>query len=104
MEYGLAIAFFTMTVFMNILNWFSEEVQYDQSVKASQQPCPELYSSWPSMMLFCWFNRIVVTGYKRALTDDDMWQLNKSDSCQAAGEKLSKFWNLEKEIFEALPV
>nr|ALU63337.1 canalicular multispecific organic anion transporter 1 [Oryzias melastigma] len=41
---------------------------------------PELGASFLSRITFNWFNSMVVTGYKRPLVQEDMWELNEKDS------------------------
>ncbi|XP_072526196.1 ATP-binding cassette sub-family C member 2-like [Salminus brasiliensis] len=41
---------------------------------------PEVGAPFLSRITFNWFNRMIFTGYKRPLVQEDMWELNEKDS------------------------
>lgn len=43
---------------------------------------PKDLASIPSRMIFWWFNRLAVLGYRRPLTENDLWLVRKHDSSQ----------------------
>ena len=47
----------------------------DTFVNEEGNPCPKLSASFPSELAFSWFTGFAWTGFKRALTKDDLWDL-----------------------------
>ncbi len=43
----------------------------------------------------CFFSSLVVSGYKKSLTRQDLWNLNPEDRCQSVVPKLEIEWNKE---------
>ena len=58
----------------------------------SQNPCPETSSSFPSRITFSWFNSLAWTGYKRAILDTDLWDLNPRDRSATVAPIFDKNW------------
>lgn len=55
--------------------------------------CPEMDATFPSLLLFNWFNRLAWTGYKRALTEQDLWSLNPRDRSATVASAYDKHWH-----------
>ena len=58
----------------------------------STNPCPETSSSFPSRITFSWFNSLAWTGYKRAILDTDLWDLNPRDKSATVAPIFDKNW------------
>uniref|UniRef100_A0A1I8HV06 ABC-type glutathione-S-conjugate transporter n=1 Tax=Macrostomum lignano TaxID=282301 RepID=A0A1I8HV06_9PLAT len=65
-------------------------------VKHNLEPCPELSSSFLSQISFYWLTGMIIRGYKRALTGDDLWALLDRDTCGYIVPLLQKFWKQEQ--------
>lgn len=57
-----------------------------------QNLCPENASGFPSRLTFSWFDPLAITGFRRSLTEDDLWALNPQDSSKEVVPKFDKFW------------
>lgn len=40
---------------------------------------PELYSSFPSRIIYSWVTPLILRGYRTPLTEEDCWQLETSE-------------------------
>lgn len=57
-----------------------------------QNQCPESASGFPSRLTFSWFDPLALTGFRRSLTENDLWALNPQDSSKEVVPKFDKFW------------
>ncbi|KAI5745186.1 hypothetical protein M8J76_008998 [Diaphorina citri] len=46
----------------------------------SQNPSPEYRASFPSKLIFAWFDRMAWLGYRKPLENKDLWNLNHEDT------------------------
>uniref|UniRef100_A0A673A259 Multidrug resistance-associated protein 1 n=1 Tax=Sphaeramia orbicularis TaxID=375764 RepID=A0A673A259_9TELE len=67
---------------------------FSNSVKDSN-PCPEPGASFLSRITFWWITRMMVTGYKRPLVENDLWSLNSEDRSHRVVPRLVNWWNKE---------
>ena len=42
-------------------------------------PCPERSASFPSRLLFVWFDDLIRQGWRKPLLNSDLWSLNPQD-------------------------
>ncbi|KAJ6225732.1 hypothetical protein RDWZM_004277 [Blomia tropicalis] len=54
--------------------------------------CPENRSSFFSQITFSWFTSLLVGGYKKSLTLNDLWRLDKDDSTCCIVPKCDRNW------------
>jgi hypothetical protein len=57
-----------------------------------QKACPEDSASFLSKITFWWFSAIILKGYKKPLTMDDMWTLSRKNKSSAILTKFNKVW------------
>ena len=62
-----------------------------------EDECPIEYADVFSILTFSWMTPMMKYGYKQYLTQDDLWNLRKSDTTQAAGKVLADAWADELE-------
>ena len=55
--------------------------------------CPKLSASFPSELAFSWFDKFAWTGFKRALTKDDLWDLPPELSSRNIVPKFKRYWD-----------
>ena len=55
------------------------EIIFAGSCVTDVNPSPEIDATFPSKLLFNWFNRLAWTGYKKSLQEDDLSHLNPRD-------------------------
>ncbi|GFR84872.1 multidrug resistance-associated protein 1 [Elysia marginata] len=81
-----------------ILSCFVDDKPKGSTETTEEKPCPEKESSFLSQITFWWFTGMIVQGYKKALTTEDLWSLNKEDKTEYVASKFYKKWNLVKEV------
>lgn len=59
--------------------------------------CPIEYADVFSILTFSWMTPMMKRGYKKYLTQDDMWNLRERDTTRATGSVLQAAWALELE-------
>jgi len=64
-----------------------------------QNPSPDKTSSFFSKLFFLWYDSMAWTGYRRTLTEDDLWELNPQDCSRAQSDMFFKYW--EQEVANA---
>ncbi|XP_024518371.1 ABC transporter C family member 2 isoform X2 [Selaginella moellendorffii] len=67
-------------------------VEYEDQMP-SEKVCPECHASIFSRIVFSWMTPLMETGYKRPLTEKDIWQLDEWDRTENLYRK--KFWDDE---------
>ena len=60
--------------------------------KDSPNQCPETSSSFPSVITFSWFDSLAWTGYKRAIMEPDLWDLNPRDQSANVAPIFDRNW------------
>ncbi|XP_008553085.1 multidrug resistance-associated protein 1 isoform X2 [Microplitis demolitor] len=63
-----------------------------------ERPCPEQAASYPSRILFAWFDGLAWKGFKKPLTTSDLWSMNPEDTAAEIVPKFNKYWtrNMQK--------
>ncbi|XP_063535449.1 multidrug resistance-associated protein 1 [Cydia strobilella] len=84
--------YYILAVVMFILNCFADLAPRDTPYKYEKNQCPESASGFPSRLTFSWFDPLALTGFRRSLTESDLWALNPSDSSKEVVPKFDKFW------------
>lgn len=89
----------TLTLLIVIVQWIlsffmDAKPSYivGQAEDDSTTPCPETTSSFPSIITFSWFDSLAWTGYKRAIVDADLWELNPRDQSATVAPIFDKNW------------
>jgi ATP-binding cassette subfamily C (CFTR/MRP) protein 1 len=59
--------------------------------------CPVEYATVFSILTFSWMTPLMKQGYKKYLTEDDLWNLAARDTTKATGSKFQKAWDYELE-------
>ena len=55
--------------------------------------CPKLSASFPSELAFSWFTSFAWTGFKRALTKDDLWDLPPELTSHRIVPRFKRYWD-----------
>ncbi|KAL6447244.1 hypothetical protein ACFW04_001485 [Cataglyphis niger] len=58
-----------------------------------ETPCPEQSSSFPSRILFAWFDSLAWKGFRKPLETSDLWSMNPEDMASEIVPKFDKYWN-----------
>ena len=79
----------TVMFFLNC--WADKQPLYaDLQEQEEDNPCPKKFASFPSRMLFSWFDELVIKGWKNPLVQSDLWDLNHEDKLATVVEYLEK--------------
>ncbi|CAH2108143.1 unnamed protein product [Euphydryas editha] len=84
--------YYPLIVLMFILNCFADLPPRDSPYKFEKNQCPESASGFPSRLTFSWFDPLALTGFRKSLTESDLWALNPPDSSKEVVPKFDKFW------------
>ena len=90
-QYPLIVALF----FLNF--WADRPHQYKVLEEENGKPSPESAASFPSRMLFTWFDGMVWRGWRRYLVNEDLWTLNPSDRCRGVIPVWDANWDDQKK-------
>ena len=90
-QYPLVVALF----FLNF--WADQPHQYKVLEEENGKPSPESAASFPSRMLFTWFDGMVWRGWRRYLVNEDLWTLNPSDRCRGVIPVWDANWDEQKK-------
>ena len=90
-QYPLIVALF----FLNF--WADRPHQYKVLEEENGKPSPESAASFPSRMLFTWFDGMVWRGWRRYLVNEDLWTLNPSDRCRGVIPEWDANWDNQKK-------
>ncbi|KAL2524409.1 ABC transporter C family member 2 [Abeliophyllum distichum] len=71
-----------------------ESVENDayEELPGEEQICPERRANIFSKITFAWMNQIMQLGYKRPLTEKDVWQLDTWDRTETLNDKFQRSW------------
>ena len=70
-------------------------------------PNPEPRANFFSRLLFVWINSFIMKGYKKPVTDDDVWIIPDQDRCHNLEAELEANWEIElskKRYFFSFPL
>ncbi len=62
-----------------------------------QNVCPETQSSFLSKLLFSWFDSLAAKGYRKPLENEDLWELDYSNTCASIVPDFEKNWLITLE-------
>ena len=52
-------------------------------------------ASYPSILVFSWVDSIIRVGWKKPLTDDDLYDLDPDNTCEVVNPKFVKNWDAQ---------
>ncbi|CEF71344.1 ATP-binding cassette sub-family C member 8 [Strongyloides ratti] len=90
------ILFFPLLILQVIFSCFVDTPKYHIT---NEKECPENYTSFLNQITFNWFTPMAYTGFKRALTMDDLWNLNSTDESKNIVNQFNKNFNNEMKKF-----
>ena len=69
------------------------------------KPSPEWTASFPNRLFFSWVDVMIIKGWKKPLTAEDMYDLNPNDGCRALNPVWERHWQRqEKKKFGLKPL
>lgn len=72
--------YFPLVSIMLLLNCFADKMPRNSTYAKAANPSPEQSSSYLRQIFFQWFDRVTWIGYKRPLTNDDIFDINPDDT------------------------
>ncbi|XP_065072690.1 multidrug resistance-associated protein 1 isoform X3 [Ochlerotatus camptorhynchus] len=90
--------FFAGSCLMFILNFFVDKPPQVTKYEITHKDCPELSASFPSRLIFGWFDKLAWTGFRKPLVNEDLWNMKPEDASKEVSPLFMKHWNetLEK--------
>ncbi|KOB77962.1 ATP-binding cassette sub-family C member 1 [Operophtera brumata] len=86
------MVYYPLIILMFVLNCFADLPPRDTPYKHEKNPCPERASGFPSRLTFSWFDPLALTGFRRGLTEKDLWSLNPQDASLEVVQRFDKIW------------
>ncbi|CAL5411679.1 unnamed protein product [Camellia sinensis] len=68
-----------------------DDTEYEE-LPGGEQICPEKYANIFSKTTFAWMNQLMHLGYKRPLTEKDVWKLDTWDRTETLNSKFQQCW------------
>ncbi|XP_049415408.1 ABC transporter C family member 2-like [Solanum stenotomum] len=68
-----------------------------EELPEGEQICPERHANILSQILFSWMNPLMQLGYKRPLTEKDVWKLDIWDRTETLNNSFQKSWAEESQ-------
>eukprot|EP00667_Euglena_gracilis_P000143 EG_transcript_143 len=102
--HALQLASLSVLAFLALFHWprchktaESEPLKDSVAVdaKPGPPPCPQYTTSWLSRITWGWVNPLINTGYRRPLTEDDVWQVPDHLGARVAHREFSAVWQEE---------
>uniref|UniRef100_A0A8C1Z292 ABC-type glutathione-S-conjugate transporter n=1 Tax=Cyprinus carpio TaxID=7962 RepID=A0A8C1Z292_CYPCA len=88
MRFVAFFTFFSLQLAQLILSCFTDQ----RPAALKPNPCPVEDASFLSQVLFWWFGRLVVKGYRSPLKAEDLWSLREQDTSEKIICDLEKEW------------
>ncbi|KAJ4703013.1 ABC transporter C family member 2-like [Melia azedarach] len=75
---------------------FIDDAAYEE-LPGGEQICPERHANIFSSIVFSWMNPLMEQGYKRFITEKDIWKLDTWDRTETLNNKFQKCWDKESQ-------
>ena len=77
------------------LEWLVPKKKSAYHLLEDEDECPIEYATVFSILTFSWMTPMMQYGYKKFLTEDDLWNLAKRDTTKATGDAFQQAWEIE---------
>ncbi|XP_032672071.1 multidrug resistance-associated protein 1 isoform X3 [Odontomachus brunneus] len=90
--------YYPIVLLLFVLNFFVDAEPKFSEYPTVESPCPEQSASYPSRVLFGWFDALAWKGFRKPLEASDLWSMNPEDMAMEIVPKFDKYWvkNLRK--------
>ncbi|XP_020285956.1 multidrug resistance-associated protein 1 isoform X1 [Pseudomyrmex gracilis] len=85
--------YYSIVIILFILNFLADAEPQFSEYPTVELPCPEQGSSFPSRIVFSWFNSLAWKGFRKPLETSDLWSMNPEDMASEIVPKFDKYWN-----------
>jgi ATP-binding cassette, subfamily C (CFTR/MRP), member 1 len=79
------------------LEWLVPKKKSSYNAIEDDDECPIEYATVFSILTFSWMTPMMRYGYKKFLTEDDLWNLARRDTTKATGSTFQEAWDHELE-------
>lgn len=88
------IIYFSLITIMLLLNCFADKQPRKTTyvITNTKRPSPEQTSSFLNQILFQWFFKTVWIGYRRPLTEDDIYDINPENTSRELVPPFDKYF------------
>lgn len=91
-QYVNYIIYFSLISIMLFLNCFADKKPRHTTYAKSDNPSPEQSSSFLRQLFFQWFDHTTWVGYKRPLTEKDIYDINPDDASRELVPPFDKYF------------
>ncbi|XP_019701146.1 multidrug resistance-associated protein 1 isoform X1 [Harpegnathos saltator] len=90
--------YYPIVLLLFVLNFLVDAEPKFSEYPTVESPCPEQSASYPSRLLFAWFDALAWKGFRKPLEASDLWSMNPEDMAMEIVPKFDKYWdkNLQK--------
>ncbi|XP_077258455.1 multidrug-Resistance like Protein 1 isoform X1 [Temnothorax americanus] len=85
--------YYPIVVILFVLNFLVDAEPKFSEYPTVESPCPEQSSSFPSRIIFAWFDSLAWKGFRKPLETSDLWSMNPEDMATEIVPKFDKYWN-----------
>ncbi|XP_012271250.1 multidrug resistance-associated protein 1 isoform X2 [Orussus abietinus] len=85
--------YYPVILVLLLLNFLVDAEPRYSEFPQGERPCPEQSSSFPSRVLFAWFDAMAWKGSRKPLETTDLWSMNPEDTASEIVPKFDKYWN-----------
>lgn len=96
-QYINFIIYYTLISLMLFLNCFADKAPRHTTYHKYDNPSPEKSASFLRQLFFQWFDKITWIGWRRPLTEKDMYDINPEDSSKEIVPEFDKHFNASVE-------
>ncbi|XP_066599372.1 multidrug resistance-associated protein 1 isoform X2 [Prorops nasuta] len=96
------MVYYPVVVILFLLNFFVDAEPKFSEYPPVERPCPEQAASYPSRILFTWFDSLAWKGFRKPLESSDLWSMNPEDTATEIVPKFDKYWNKNVKKGETL--
>ncbi|CAB3223726.1 unnamed protein product [Arctia plantaginis] len=89
---GSYIVYYILVMVMFVMNCFADLPPTDTPYVYDKRKSPEDASGVPSRLTFSWFDPVAITGYRRTLTEDDLYSLSPKLLSKETVPRFDKYW------------
>ncbi|CAG2112205.1 unnamed protein product, partial [Medioppia subpectinata] len=83
---------FPIIITQLLLSCFADSTQVLTTVADEENSSPENQSSFLSRLTFSWFTPMIMNGYRKPLTTEDMWSLSTQNRTNVFIKQFNKHW------------
>ncbi|XP_065826757.1 multidrug resistance-associated protein 1-like [Oscarella lobularis] len=91
----LSVVKFVLILISFVLSIMPDRTPHYDLLDSDSKVCPEAKATFLSKISFWWMTSMIFTGYKRPLTDDDLFDLFPDDKAKVVVPRFLNAWNHE---------